>query len=230
MKYNITINQPLMIEYDLNITQWCILDVISVAPSWCEPVTKEDEVYFWVARQKIAEELKALDLKADTIYRNIKKLVELGFLDYEKLGKKDLIRLSKKGKKLFISTMSEINPNNYVGNKSEKNSEINPTYNNTSSNNKTNNIADSEEVYSKYTELLKASSSKQRSINNISKWLKEYSKEDLINSIINYNNVANRQYLKDCANFFGVSKESNGFFKDYIKEEKSQNHAYGGWA
>ena len=130
MKYNITINQPKMIENDLNITQWCILDVISVAPTWSEPITKDGQIYFWIARQKIAEELKGLDLKPDTIYRNIKKLVELGFLEYVKLGKKDLIRLSAKGKKLFISTMSDMNPNN-----EPKNSDMNPTYNYTNKQN-----------------------------------------------------------------------------------------------
>lgn len=126
MKYNITINQPKMIEYNLNMTQWCILDVISVAPTWSEPITKDGEIYFWIARQKIAEELRGLDLKPDTIYRNIVKLTELGFLDYTKLGKKDLIRLSIKGKNLFTSPMSDMNPNNTVNN-----SDMNPTYNTT---------------------------------------------------------------------------------------------------
>lgn len=132
MKYNISLNQPKMIEFNLSVNQWCILDVISVAPAWCDPVLKDNEVYYWMARQKIAEELKSLNLKPDTIYRHVKNLVSLNFLEYEKSGKKDLIRLSKKGKKLF-STMSEMNPNPYVGNESENTmSEMNPTYNNTS--------------------------------------------------------------------------------------------------
>lgn len=134
MKFNITINQPLMIEYNLNISQWCILDVISIAPTWCDAIVKENEVYYWIARQKIAEELQALDLKADTIYRYIKQLAELGFIEHLKDGKKDLIRLSQKGKNIFI-TMSEKNPNHYVGKKSEFTmSEKNPTYNNTINN------------------------------------------------------------------------------------------------
>lgn len=137
MKYNITLNQPLMMENNLNVTQWCILDIISIAPTWCNTEIKDNEVYYWVARQKISEELKALNLKPDTIYRNIKKLADLGFLEYKKYGKKDLIRLSKRGKNIFVA-MSEINPNYYVGNKSEQNSEINPTYNNTNLNNNTN--------------------------------------------------------------------------------------------
>lgn len=117
-----------MEEHNLNVNQWCILDIISVAPSWCEIVMYRENPYFWISRKKILEELKALDLKEDTIYRHLKTLKELGFIDYEKDQKKDLIKLTDLGKSLFIS--SEINPTK-LGNKSEKNSEINPTYNNT---------------------------------------------------------------------------------------------------
>ena len=94
MKYNITLNQPLMIENKLNVSQWCILDVISVAPIWCEAVQKDNEVYYWVARQNISEELKALDLKSDTIYKLFKKMNELiEFYDESFLNNKKIKRL-----------------------------------------------------------------------------------------------------------------------------------------
>ena len=121
-----------MQEHSLNVNQWCILDIISVAPTWCEIIMYRETPYFWISRTKILEELKALDLKEDTIYRHLKTLKELGFIEYEKDHKKDLIVLTELGKSLFIN--SEINPNYYVGNKSENNSEINPTYNNTNNN------------------------------------------------------------------------------------------------
>ena len=132
MKYNINLNLLKMQEHNLNVNQWCILDIISVAPTWCEIVIFRETPYFWISRTKILEELKALDLKEDTIYRHLKSLKELGFIEYEKDHKKDLIVLTELGKSLFIN--SEINPNYYVGNKSENNSEINPTYNNTNNN------------------------------------------------------------------------------------------------
>lgn len=132
MKFNITLNLVKMQEHNLNVNQWCILDVISVAPTWCEIVMFRETPYFWISRNKILEELKALDLKEDTIYRHLKTLKELGFIEYEKDHKKDLIKLTELGKSLFIE--SEINPTK-IGNKSEKNSEINPTYNNTNINN-----------------------------------------------------------------------------------------------
>ena len=121
-----------MQEHNLNVNQWCILDIISVAPTWCEIVMYRENPYFWISRTKILEELKALDLKEDTIYRHLKTLKELGFIEYEKDHKKDLIKLTELGKSLFVN--SEINPNYYVGNKSENYSEINPTYNNTNNN------------------------------------------------------------------------------------------------
>ena len=129
MKFNITLNLLKMQEHNLNVNQWCILDIISVAPAWCEIVMYRETPYFWISRTKILEELKALDLKEDTIYRHLKTLKELGFIEYEKDHKKDLIKLTELGKSLFIN--SEINPTK-LGNKSENNSEINPTYNNTS--------------------------------------------------------------------------------------------------
>ena len=132
MKYNINLNLLKMQEHNLNVNQWCILDIISVAPTWCEIIMFRETPYFWISRTKILEELKALDLKEDTIYRHLKTLKELGFIEYEKDHKKDLIKLTELGKSLFIN--SEINPNYYVGNKSENNSEINPTYNNTNNN------------------------------------------------------------------------------------------------
>ena len=136
MKYNITLNQPAMIEYNLNVAKFVILDVLSVAPTWCNPVVKENEVYFWVARQKISEELKAFDYKPNTIFKYLKELNTLGFIDYIKDGKKDLIRLTNKGKSIFTA-MLEKNPDYYVGKKSEESLEKNPTYNNTNNHNNT---------------------------------------------------------------------------------------------
>ena len=134
MKYNINLNLLKMQEHGLNVNQWCILDIISTASTWCEIFTYRENHYYWISKNKICEELKALDLKTDTIYRHLKLLSELGFIDYVKDGKKDLVILTDLGKSLFFKNdNSEINPTK-LGNKSELNSEINPTYNNTNIN------------------------------------------------------------------------------------------------
>lgn len=134
MKYTLTINQKQAIELGVtNVNQLLILDIISVAPTWTKPEIIDNEVYFWVSRTKIVDELPVLNLKPDTVYRHLKQLAEDGLIDHVKQGKKDCVRLTEKGKLLFINPMSEINPSHYVGNKSEKPmSEINPTDKNTS--------------------------------------------------------------------------------------------------
>ena len=122
MKYHLHINQEKAIELGLNLNQAHILDLLCSASTWAEPIVINGEVYYWVARQKVCSELPLLDLKPDTAYRHLKKLAELGVIEYIKDGKKDLIKVSEKGKGY------------YVGNKSEKtrkqireSSEINPT-------------------------------------------------------------------------------------------------------
>lgn len=77
-----------------------------------------------------------------------------------------------------------------------------------------------EEIYTYYKEHIKTSLSKQQSLNNIKRWLKDFSKEDLLKAIDNYmptvKQQENKKYIKDCKNFFGVSRGSEGFFKDFI--------------
>lgn len=133
MKYNLSINQLQMKQAGLSLNQWLILDVLSVSPTWARALSVEGEIYFWVSRQAISRELEVLDLKPDTVYRHLKKLSELGYIDYVKSGKKDCIRLSNKGKNLFTSTMSEMKHDYYVGNETQNTmSEAVPTYHNTS--------------------------------------------------------------------------------------------------
>ena len=50
------------------------------------------------------DELKALDLKPDTVYRYLKELTENGFILYIKKDGKDLITFTQKAKNLFKIT------------------------------------------------------------------------------------------------------------------------------
>ena len=149
MKFTITVNQKQALDLGItNINQAIILGFISEAHSWAEPVVFEGEVYYWASRGIIASELELLDLKEDTIYRHLKILASLGLIDYIKINKKDCVRLTKKGKTYYVGNESENNTNDYVGNESEKvaksdlnptklgnesenNSDLNPTYKNT---------------------------------------------------------------------------------------------------
>lgn len=135
MKYNLHINQKQAMKLGIqNINQAHIFDLLSICAVWADPIVIDDSVYYWVARQTISKELEILNLKPDTVYRHLKSLHDLDLIEYKKSGKKDCIKITKKGKNYHSDTMSEINPNNYVGNKSENNSEINPTYHTTNTN------------------------------------------------------------------------------------------------
>ncbi|MBF7065766.1 hypothetical protein [Aliarcobacter butzleri] len=147
MKYTITLNQPLMIKYNLNMTKWCMLDILSIAPTWSDVIVVDNKPYYHISRNKIVDELKALDLKADTVYRYLKELTENGFILYIKKDGKDLITFTQKAKNLFRENHSEKNPNSYensenfpnkLGKKSENHSEKNPTYKDTRINKNTN--------------------------------------------------------------------------------------------
>jgi len=137
MKYTLTVNQKQAIELGIkNINQAIILGLISDAHTWAEHEIIDNEVFYWTSRQRISEELEILNLKPDSVYRHLKSLADLGLIIYKKSGKKDCVKLTKKGKSYYVgnksekSENSEINPTK-LGNKSEKNSEINPTYKNT---------------------------------------------------------------------------------------------------
>lgn len=128
MRYSLYINQPVAIELGMENTIEAILfDYLIIAPTWAEPIIVDNQVYYWVARQKICDEHPLLDLKPDTVYRYLKKLNDKGLIHYIKQGKKDCICITKIGKKYITNTMSEKNPSKF-GKKSEKDSEKNPTY------------------------------------------------------------------------------------------------------
>ncbi len=169
MKYNLNINQAQALNLGIkNINQAHIFDLLTSASTWATTEIVNNNVYYFVARQMIVEELKLLNLKPDTVYRHLKSLNKINLIDYIKVGKKDCIRITEKGKKYLSkskknnSTMSEINSNRYVGNKSEleqnseinlrksennseNNSELNPTYHYTKIDHYTNNTLSKEQ-------------------------------------------------------------------------------------
>lgn len=146
MKHSIHINQKQAMDLGIkNLVQGHIFDLLTGASTWASPEVVDGEVYYWVSRQRIGEQLPLADLKPDTIYRNLKKLAEIELIEYIKVGKKDCMRLTKKGKSYYVGSkseldqnaMSDINPSNdensdlnpkKLGSKSEKHSDLNPTY------------------------------------------------------------------------------------------------------
>ncbi len=161
MRYTTHINNSKCLEWGLNANQGALFDLLNQASSWAKPLTIDGEVFFWVARQKVIEELPLFYAKEDTVYRHFLALTQKELIEYKKIGEKDLIRLTEKGK-TWNEFNSEMNPT--LGNESEEtrisirnSSEIDPTYNNTNYNNTNNNISTSQQVAPKKKQTIKFS-------------------------------------------------------------------------
>ena len=145
MRFTTYLNNAKCMEWKINATQGILFALLYEAPAWAEEEIIENKTYYFVSRNLILNELPMFFEKSDTVYRNLKVLQEKGLIEYIKQGKKDLIRITTKGKTWneFKDNSSEKNPNSEqnseknpsnLGKKSEKeqkNSGKNPTNNNT---------------------------------------------------------------------------------------------------
>lgn len=137
MRFNSTINNVRLIEWEINITQGALVDLINQASSWAKAIVIDGVTFYWMSFGKVCEELPSVFSKEDTVYRQYKALKEKGIIDHIKLDGKDYVRLTEKGctwNQFEPIRYSEKNPSN--GNKPEQgrkkireNSEKNPTDN-----------------------------------------------------------------------------------------------------
>lgn len=124
MRFNIIINQQKCMDYGLNVSEASLMELFNQLSSWADERIIDGETYYHISRNKVLDELPFFFSKPDTVYRNFKSLEALEMIDYKKIGLKDFVKLSKKGK-LW----------NKLGNESEfnkdfnKNSEMNPSFN-----------------------------------------------------------------------------------------------------
>jgi len=166
MRFSTYLNNAKCMEWKINATQGILFALLYEAPAWAKEEIIENKTYYFVSRNLILEELPMFFEKSDTVYRNLKVLQEKGLIEYIKQGKKDLIRITTKGKTWnefkdnnsekspSSEQNSEKNPNN-LGKKSEKepkNSEKNPTNNNTIYNYNNTNILNN--IYSSVIDYL----------------------------------------------------------------------------
>ena len=152
MRYTSTINNLKCVEWELTLSQAFLLDILIISDLWAKRETVDGVDYRWVSRNKILDEIPHAYKTADTVYRSLKDLADKGIIDYKKLGKKDLIRFTDKGKEWVFcpsslnsklgnksesDSNSEIDPSKF-GNNPENNSDSNPTDNGTNLYNGTN--------------------------------------------------------------------------------------------
>ena len=166
MRFTTYINNAKCMEWEINATQGILFSLLYEAPAWAKEEIIENKTYYFVSRNLILDELPMFFEKSDTVYRNLKALQEKGLIEYIKQGKKDLIRITAKGKTWneFKENNSEKNPSfeenseknpSKFGKKSEKepkNSEKNPTNNNTIYNYNNTNILNN--IYSSVIDYL----------------------------------------------------------------------------
>lgn len=139
MRFTSTINMVRLVEWEINITQGALVDLINQASSWAKAVVIDGVTYYWMSFSKVCEELPAVFNKEDTVYRQYKVLKEKGIIEHFKMDGKDYVRLTEKGcdwNKFEPIRVSEKNPS--IGNNStetrkkiRESSEKNPTDNNT---------------------------------------------------------------------------------------------------
>ena len=142
MRFNTSINNVKCLEWGINANQGALFDLLYQASSWADTVILDNEVYYHVSRNLVIEELPLYYNKPDTVYRSFGDLHDRGLIVYRKDGKKDLMKLTEKGKEWNkkLGNKSEKKPEH--GNESEKtrneirkNSDSNPTNNNINNNN-----------------------------------------------------------------------------------------------
>lgn len=242
MKYTLTINQKACLDLGIkSINQAHIFALFMTASTWAKGQQMPDgKISYWVARQIVCDELPLLNLKPDTVYRHMKALANLGVIDYQKDGKKDMIRVTEKGKSYLSSryvgnksekdesTMSEINPSK-LGNKSEKqpkNSEINPTYPITN-NPITNNPKESKPK--KKMDLSEIDIPKNLHIPTWQSWMdykqqikKPYKTERGIKTAMNQLAELSHEQQESCINS-SIMNEYQGFFVDKFKGNNNGN-------
>lgn len=172
-------------------------------------------------RNTLAE---ATGLSPQNIRTSLKHLQQCGFLTIESTNVCSIITICKYNEYQSMQPLHQPTSQPTINQPSTNHQPLqNKGYKGNKENNMSDNaLPDAEEIfefYIKHIRLNEKSGMKIPTINNLSQWLKEYEKGELIEAIKNYSSACNgRQpkYNKKPANFFGRSGESKGFFKDFL--------------
>lgn len=165
MQYNSLIDNVTSKKWGLNLQEAYLFSYLITAAGWAEKKIIGQDVYYFVSKTIIKDELPLLSNKIDTIYRYYKSLQEKEVIILKKISGKDYVTFLEKasswnntkeqlGFKSETDTNSENNPN-LLGFKSETHSDLNPTYQSTIYDHSTNTYKDfvtflNKEVSKKY--------------------------------------------------------------------------------
>ena len=97
MRYTTRINNRKCIEWGINAGQAALFDLLNECAGWAKPMVINGEVFYWVSRHLVIEELPLFFSKPDTAYRAMKALEEKGLIEYQRSAGWELVRITPKG-------------------------------------------------------------------------------------------------------------------------------------
>ena len=125
-RWTISLNVLKCMEWDINLNQGALIELFQNLQNWAEPVFVDNELYFWVSRNTIIEQLPLNYSKEDTVYRHLKILHEKKIISYKKQGRKDLVKLTSIGLDWNSKVYNDSEKHQILGNEFGKNKETNP--------------------------------------------------------------------------------------------------------
>jgi hypothetical protein len=98
MNFTAIIDNVTASQWGLNVQQAYAFSWVYQLASWAFSTPHNGDIYFHAERSKFIEDMPLLTNRQDTVYRTLKEFVDFGLIKMEKIGRKDFICLTEKGK------------------------------------------------------------------------------------------------------------------------------------
>jgi len=98
MNFTATIDNVTASQWGLNVQQAYAFSWVYQLASWAFSTPHNGDIYYHAERSKFIEDMPLLTNRQDTVYRTLKEFVDFGLIKMEKIGRKDFICLTEKGK------------------------------------------------------------------------------------------------------------------------------------
>lgn len=98
MQYIVSLNQERMLEWNLNMNEAALMDLICHAAAWAKPITVEGGVWYWLSHKKLCAELPAIFHSASALRAALRSIDGKGLIERTQCGNMNLVRLTERGK------------------------------------------------------------------------------------------------------------------------------------
>lgn len=122
MQFSVYINQQKALEWGLNLSQTVLFSFLYEAPSWAQEVVVDGLAYYWIAKEKVSDELPILTDKPNTVRKLMVSLEDAGLISRTVVSNRTLVRITDEGKLWNKTGVGKKSPP-----KATKGSEKNPT-------------------------------------------------------------------------------------------------------